>query len=209
MKQMPFRTIGRVLALGLCVLACGSCGTAVQQGRASSYLVIDVLSAASGAAPNVFSSVLQSDVATEVKTPGGGTTKTVLEDPGQVTVRFAMKDPLAVASPTTTNEITVTGYHVTFLRADGRNTPGVDVPYAFDGAMTGTAKVGITISINFTLVRAQAKLEAPLLALRGLGGSVAIATIAEVTLYGHDQAGNQVSVTGTISVNFADWADPV
>jgi len=40
------------------------------------------------------------------------------------------------------------------------------------------------------------------------GGALIISTIAEVTFYGHDQVGNQVSVTGTISVNFADWADP-
>ena len=32
-------------------------------------------------------------------------------------------------------------------------------------------------------------------------------TIASVTFYGYDQAGNAVAVTGLISVNFADWAD--
>jgi hypothetical protein len=58
------------------------------------------------------------------------------------------------------------------------------------------------------LVRAQAKLEAPLKALAGGGGSIIISTIAQVTFYGRDQAGNDVSVTGQISVNFADWGDP-
>jgi hypothetical protein len=29
-----------------------------------------------------------------------------------------------------------------------------------------------------------------------------------VTLYGTDQTGREVSVVATISVNFADWADP-
>ena len=38
----------------------------------------------------------------------------------------------------TNNFITVTRYHVEFRRTDGRNTPGVDVPYAFDGAGTVT-----------------------------------------------------------------------
>ena len=32
--------------------------------------------------------------------------------------------------------------------------------------------------------------------------------IAEVTFYGTDQAGNDVTVTGTISVTFADFGDP-
>ena len=44
-------------------------------------------------------------------------------------------------------------------------------------------------------------------ALSGLGGAVAISTIADVTFYGRDQVGNEVSVMGSISVNFADWAD--
>ncbi|MCK7469888.1 MAG: hypothetical protein MZU95_03085 [Desulfomicrobium escambiense] len=43
-----------------------------------------------------------------------------------------------MAAPTPVNSVTVTRYHVAFKRSDGRNTPGVDVPYAFDGAATGT-----------------------------------------------------------------------
>jgi hypothetical protein len=85
---------------------------------------------------------------------------------------------------------------VVFTRTDGRNTPGVDVPYPFEGGMTLTAIPG-TVSGSFILVRAQAKIEAPLLALRGLGGQLMISTTAEVTFYGHDQAGNAVSATGT------------
>jgi len=208
MKQMPLRTIGRATGLGLCVLLCGSCGTVVREGRAASYLVIDSLTASSGAQSST-SNVLQSDVITNVKVPGGGTAPTVLEDGGQVTLRFSMKNVTSPTGPTTNNEITLTGYHVKFTRADGRSTPGVDVPYAFDGGLTGTVKMGLTLNVNFVLVRAQAKLEPPLAALRGMGGAVIISAIAEVTFYGRDQAGNQVSVNGTISVNFADWADPV
>ena len=57
-------------------------------------------------------------------------------------------------------------------------------------------------------MRHTAKLEAPLLALRDLGGRIEIATIADITFYGRDLAGNEVAVTGSISVNFADFADP-
>ncbi len=204
MKQMPLRTIGRAIGLGLCVLLCGSCGTAVRQGRASSYLVIDSLQAAPGAS-TTFTTVLASDVRTK---------GSVYQDNGQVVLHFSMKDVTSPTGATTNNEITVTGYHVTFIRADGRNTPGVDVPYAFDGAVTGTVKEGLSATLTFALVRAQAKVEPPLVALVSTssspygGGALIISTIAEVTFYGHDQVGNQVSVTGTISVNFADWADP-
>ena len=54
----------------------------------------------------------------------------------------------------------------------------------------------------------QAKLEAPLKALRNSGGAIIISTIAEITFYGTDQNGNTVSVMGRIGVNFADWGDP-
>ena len=208
MKQAPLRTISRAVAFGLCVLLCGSCGTVVRQGRGASYLTIDMLSAASGATPGEFGNVLQSDVITNVNVPGGGVAPTILEDNGQALFRMALKDIGTPSGPTTNNEITITSFRVTFTRADGRNTPGVDVPYPFDGAATATVKVGLQTTLHFVIVRAQAKLEAPLAALRGMGGAIIISTIAEVTFYGHDQVGNQVSVTGTISVNFADWADP-
>jgi len=197
MKTMSVRAVGRATALALAVLVCGSCGDTVRTSRSSSYLVIDNLAGASGVTPTTLGNVLASDVVTN-----GG----IFEDPGQVVLRVSMKDIAAPISPT--NEITITGYHVTFTRADGRDTPGVDVPYAFDGAVSGTVRGGLTTTLGFTLVRAQAKLEAPLLALRGGSGALVISTIAQVTFYGMDQAGNQVSVTGTISVNFADWADP-
>jgi hypothetical protein len=63
-----------------------------------------------------------------------------------------------------------------------------------------------TSTFSFTLVRIQAKQEAPLQALAGGGSSIAISTIARVTFYGHDQTGREVSVTGNIEVDFADWA---
>ena len=94
--------------------------------------------------------VLQSDVVTTVKDVTG-----VYEDPGAVTFRLGLKDPGSSATPiapTPNNYITVTGYHVTYIRADGRNTPGVDVPYPFDGAITVTVVDG-TASAGFILVR--------------------------------------------------------
>jgi hypothetical protein len=35
-----------------------------------------------------------------------------------------------------------------------------------------------------------------------------ISTVAEITFYGRDLAGNEVSVTGFLQVNFGDFADP-
>jgi hypothetical protein len=187
--------------LALATAGAGACGSStVREGTGSSYLIINALEGASGAEDSpIFSPSLGSDVRT-----GGGW----VEDLGRVRMTIAMKDVTNPNSPTTNNSITVNRYRVSFRRSDGRNTQGVDVPYAFDGAVTFTVHPDEVIIAPFVLVRVQSKLEAPLMALTGLGGAVAISTLADVTFYGRDQTGREASVTGTISVNFADWADP-
>jgi hypothetical protein len=188
--------------LGSLAFGAASCASdTTREGRGGSYLIINALEGASGCEDSEeFSTVLRSDV-----NCGG-----IAEDNGRVTLRLGLKDIGPVGSPTqptTNNLVTVNRFRIVYRRADGRNQPGQDVPYPYDGGMTVTVGAAPVEAI-FSLVRVQAKLEAPLLALTGHGGALAIATLADVTFYGRDQAGNEVNVTGTISVNFADWADP-
>lgn len=177
------------------------CGEAVRQGTGSAFLVIESITAAPGGASSpTFSNVLQSDVSTN-----GG----VFEDPGKVVLRLAAKD---LTSPLTSNNlVTINRYRVVYRRSDGRNQQGTDVPYAFDGAVSFSVGTEST-EASFSLVRVQAKLEAPLITLVNspvfLGGAGVISTLADVTFYGRDTTGHDVSVSGTLSVNFADWADP-
>ena len=205
--------LGAAAMLAGALVASLACGKAVREGRASSYLIVENLMAASGAQPAKFSNTLESDVVTNVKQTVGGQqvlVPTIYEDVGQVTLKIAMKDPGTSDNPTSpspTNQITINRYRVVYTRADGQNTPGVHVPYAFDGAATGTVSANGG-SLTFILVRAQAKLETPLSELVGGGGSFVISAIADVTFYGRDQAGNDVAVVARISVNFADWGDP-
>ena len=169
--------------------------------RSSSLLVIERIGAArGGTSDDPIPTLLQSDVSTS---------GAVFDDVARVTTRLALKDPGTAenpVSPTTSNYVTVTGYRVEYRRTDGRNTPGVDVPFPFDGGVTFTTVTGIQTG-EFVLVRASAKLEAPLRALRDGGGAIVINTIAEVTLYGRDQTGAEVTASGTIKINFADWTD--
>ena len=178
------------------------CTSQQTQGASSSYLIIDSMVAARGNTPDEESGTLDSDVLHTT-----GSTGTVFPDVARFLLRLGMKDPGSPTNPTeptSANFITVTRYHVKFVRADGRNVQGVDVPYEFDGGATATVRAeGAELMI--TLVRQSAKLESPLMALRGMGGQIVIGTIAEVTLYGKDQAGRDVSVKGSISVNFADF----
>ena len=79
------------------------------------------------------------------------------------------------------------------MRSDGHNIQGVDVPYAFDGAVTST--ISGTSSVGFTLVRHTAKEEAPLATLAS--GSPPLTVIAQVTFFGHDQTGRETNVWAT------------
>lgn len=78
------------------------------------------------------------------------------------------------------------------------------MPYGFDGAVTGTTSGG-SLKLNFEMVRHVAKLETPLVEL-GTNAAV-ITSIAEVTFYGRDQVGNDVSVSGSMQVDFGNFAD--
>lgn len=201
-KAVWGRSLFLTCTLVLTALAAG-CGDVVRQGSGSSYLIVNGLEAASGAIPNEFGGTLGSDVVTVVKGSA-----TIFSDPARVRFSLGMKDAGGVdlpTRPTTNNFITINRYHVRFIRADGRNTPGVDVPYPFDGAFTVTVRTG-EVEAGFTLVRIQAKAEAPLAALAR--NFLSISTIAEVTFYGQDQTGNEVSAVANISVNFANFGDP-
>jgi hypothetical protein len=207
------RPVARLAMAAALALPLASCTSQQRAGESSSYLIVTSLTAASGATPGVFGNVLPSDVITNVKANIAGKevlVPTVFEDVGQVTMSLGLKDPGTPDSPTkpsANNSVTVTRYHVEFVRSDGRSTPGVDVPYPFDGAATFTVGASST-SATVTLVRIQAKAEAPLLALVNNGGAGVISTIARITFYGTDQTGREVSVSAQISVNFSDWGDP-
>ena len=92
------------------------------------------------------------------------------------------------------------------MRADGRNTPGVDVPYPFDSSATFTAAAGTPGTVGFEIVRLTAKQEAPLRAL--ITNTTFIGTVAEVTFYGQDAVGNDVSASGSIGITFGNFGDP-
>lgn len=204
-----WRSCWPALALGAVLVPLTACTSTQRQGTASSYVIVQGIQAASGAKPGDFGGTLASDVQTLVDATVNGQqvkSPTIYEDLGRVSMQLAMKDPVGL-EPTTANFITFTRYRVEYVRADGRNTPGVDVPYPFDGAVTIT--VGDSpVTTGLTLVRIQAKLENPLLPLVGGGGALAISTMAKITFYGADQTGREVIASGNISVTFADWGDP-
>lgn len=199
---MKAASIGR-LGILLLALAGAGCGSVVREGTGTSFLIIRSLEAASGAESSTFSGALFSDVITVVENA-----PTTFADVGRVQFELGLKDPGSAGSPlspTQNQAITVDRYRVRYVRSDGRNTQGVDVPHGFDGSFTTTVGGAVTQS-SFTLVRHIAKREAPLAALAVNG--IVISTIAEITFYGRDQMGREVSATGRISVDFGNFGDP-
>ena len=214
---MVIRRITRcagIVAVAGAALIGASCGEVARTGKSPAYLIVVSIEGASGAEPDELGSVVASDVQTLVEATINGQqvrVPTIYADAGEVTFRLGLKNPgLPTGSlgPSELNSITVNRYRVVYRRSDGRSTQGVDVPYAFDGAFTVTVSGDGESSAGFELVRSQAKMESPLRNLIGLGGSMVISTIAEVTFYGRDQAGNEVTATANIGVNFSDWGDP-
>ena len=201
------------VALALCAAVGAGCGSYVrEQGNGPTQATVSVLEAAPGAEPTKFGGTLASDVLTNVRKNVNGQIQvvpTIFGDAGRVTMSLMLKDPGPPDTPTTptaVNAVTFTRYRVTYTRTDGRNTPGVDVPYAFDSAVTFTATPGESVTAGFEIVRNTAKEEAPLRALVTL--PTLIGTIAEVTFYGKDRAGHDVSASGSIGITFGNFGDP-
>lgn len=196
-------TFARAVVGAACLISSVSCGSdMLRTGRAPVYLVVQQIEGVdTKGAPAAF---LQSDV----RDDNGA----VFNDNVRVTIRAEAKNPTV---PTATiNSVTLTRYHVVYRRTDGQNKPGIDVPYSFDGGLSVTIQPGSSAQAVFEIVRHQAKLEPPLKNLdaltstgaRLLNGLGFLSTVAEITIYGHDGNGNQVSVTAFMDVHFGDFA---
>jgi hypothetical protein len=202
----------KTLALAGVALTAVGCGKMATDSRSPVQLTLLTLEAASGAMPDEFGSTLHSDVITNIQQTIGGqqvSVPTIFGDNGAASFAIVLKDPgsdpSSPVAPSALNAVTITRYRVVYRRTDGRNTPGVDVPYPFDSAVTVTV-TGDGGSTGFQLVRTSAKQEAPLRLL--VNNPDIISTIADVTFYGRDQAGNDVSATGSIGIDFGNFGDP-
>ena len=206
------RNATRLIVLAALAAAGVSCGDVVRQGSSPVYLVIDLLQATRGGGKSSTATTnLLSDVITNITTPDPCTPAapcpTVFDDIATVTLRAPLKNigSTAALAPTTNNEVTINRIRVEYVRADGRNTPGVDVPYAFDNVVAGTIPAGGNLALSFEIVRHVAKLESPLVQLKNSPNI--ILSIAKVTIYGTDRTGNALQATGQISIEFGNFGD--
>ena len=207
------RTARTLFMIAAVIAAANSCGRAARESRSPVLLIIDSLQASQGGGGSAGATgTLTSDVQTIVTSPPPCSNTqpcaTVFNDTGQAIIHLISRDigvPAFTIAPSVLNQVTLGRYHVVYRRTDGRNTPGVDVPFAFDGAVTGTVPATGSLTVGFELVRHVAKLETPLVQL--VSNGVIITTIAEVTFYGRDAAGNEISVAGSMTIDFGNFGD--
>jgi hypothetical protein len=144
--------------------------------------------------------VLDSDIRS-----GSGSSATVLPDFAVVKAAVRYKNPLqtTVSVP---DHVLIDSYTVRYFRTDGRGVEGVDVPYRITGSISTEIDVATTgtSDIEIEVVRRQAKNEPPLSTIQQ---NVVLTAFAELTIYGQTVAGERVSATGRLQIDFADYAD--
>ena len=190
--------------LGLAALAIGlaACNPVENKSESASMLLVERMQGTN--VEGQISDYVQSDVLVQ---KAGEATGTIFADIGRVTLSCRLLAPAAPLGASPWNDIVVTRYVVSYSRADGRNTPGVDIPYPFEGSISATFKVGFTSELAYVIVREVAKAEPPLIALVTGGAEGVIQATAKVEFYGHDMANKSVKATGYIPIFFANYAN--
>jgi hypothetical protein len=180
--------LGGLLALGLAVGVSGCTPDYVTSSTAPVLFIMASLNDGQ---------VMDSDI----RTSSG----TICPDFAPAALAVRAKNPNATTI-TVPQHVLVQQYEVRYFRTDGRGAEGVDVPYRFTGpigAEVDLATSGAT-AISIEVVRRQAKLEPP---LSNITGFQIVSMIAEVTISGQTVAGQPVSASGRMQIDFADFGD--
>ena len=162
--------------------------------------------------------------------PGGATGPILMSDVSPdfnddalVVVNIYRKNP-SVSSTSALEHVRLESYQVRYFRTDGHSVEGVDVPHRITGPLnsvrlhTPTETGEIEAEVVISIVRQQAKHEAPLANLVGIlpditrsllvPGQGIITTVAEITVYARQvTTGEPLTATGRLQVTFADFAN--
>ena len=138
----------------------------------------------------------------------------VVSDSVAVDTAVRFKNINIPTTPSVPNAVLFERYEISYRRSDGRGVQGQDVPYTISGNMSAGADVtrGDNTTLNIEVVRAQAKLEPPLRNLQSvtgtsLGGALVVTMFADITIHGRTVSGQTVTASGSLQIDFADYAD--
>ena len=190
-KAMKAVRVCAVLALG--AVSMGGCTPDWAKGSGD---VVLLMTAINDGSP------LDSDVAIS----NGG----VCPDLVSVRLENHFKNP-AVTTTGFINDFTVERYEVHYIRSDGRNVEGVDVPYSITGNVAQEVINSSDAELKIEVVRRQAKLEPPLRNLVNAqvgSGALVLTAFADITLHARTTTGVVLNpVSGRLQIDFANFGD--
>jgi hypothetical protein len=198
-----------LLALMLVTYAC----TQVEEeaGRTGSLLVVNSVTGFAGGEDGDEGTPLLSDTCDNPSTePQDPDLCSVFNDNAELEFgnQFLQIGPGAgLGGPTFLNDIVVNQYRVDYVRPNGRNTPGVDVPFGIDGRMNMRVPSNGTAVVSIVVVRHEAKREPPLSNLDIEPGEEVLTANAQMKFFGQDLAGRTASALGFLEIHFANYGE--
>lgn len=193
MKRTKF--ILKILAILPCVLILVSCQLPDEHASNSILLVVEVVGHTDAGDSADF---LQSDV---WDNPPG----TFVSDIASATLEAKFKAPENLGpGPSYKNRIFIHTYEVRYTYVDSFNMATTSVPATFQGRLSVGIDIDSSASIEFVIVREQAKVESPLWDVADLD---VLQVVAQITFFGDDIAGHPVQATGYMTIYFADYSD--
>src|SRR5512138_1773843 len=110
----------------------------------------------------------------------------------------------------TMNDVLVNRYEVKYVRSDGHNVEGLDVPYKITGGMSAMVLLNATQATDaaIVVVRHTAKSEAPIATLVTGGNEDLISVTGVITVWGQTTSGDTVTATGYLPITFGDFGEP-
>jgi hypothetical protein len=199
-----------LLLLALVLVTYAACTSVEDNSRSASLLTVSNVVGEPGSKGETPGTPLLSDVCDNPDgTPQDPDTCSVFNDNALVTFDndFLQVGPGTGQGTSYLNDILVTQYRVDYVRSNGRNTPGVDVPFGIDGTMD--IRVGVNSSADATIlvVRHTAKVEPPLSEITTGEGEKVITANAQLRFFGHDIAGRSISATGFLEIHWANYGE--
>jgi hypothetical protein len=198
MKRTKF--VLKILAILPCVLILVSCQLRDEHQSNSILLVTEVTghTETGNTADFLQSDVLEGD-------PFAGT---IVADIVSATLEAKLKPPESMGpGPTYQNRIFIHTYEVRYTYVDSLNMPTTSVPATFQGRLSVGIDIDSSASIEFVIVREQAKAAPPLSDIIGAIPARLLQVVAQITFYGEDIAGNPVQATGYLTIYFAEYSD--
>jgi len=137
----------KILAVFPVILLFLSCNPIENESDSASVLIVRSMTGTDLEGNEV--NYLQSDVLFVDPTTS---TETITADEAKASLEATLLDPASAYGPSSFTGITVDRYVVTYMRADGKNVEGVDVPYSFEGALSAFIEVDSSVDISFIIV---------------------------------------------------------